>query len=578
MQLEKQIKETIQKGLRSIYQVTMSLSQINLQPTRKEFEGSYTFTVFKLAAQCKEKPSETAHKLGNWMVEHTPVVANFNVVNGFLNISIASHVWIDQLDKLGKDLKLGYLPKNGQRVVVEFSSPNTNKPLHLGHLRNNFLGSALAAILEGAGYEVYKVNLVNDRGIHICKSMVAYQQFGQRETPITSGEKGDHFVGRYYVKFETVYRAQVAELTDQLGDQVRAKKEAPILQAAQQMLQKWEQGDKEVIALWQTMNGWVYEGFDATYQQLKISFDTIYYESQTYLLGKEIVDEGLAKNVFYKKENGAVGVDLTDAGLDEKIVLRPDGTAVYITQDMGTADLRYKDYQFDKLVYVVGNEQDYHFKVLFQLMERLGRNYASEMYHLSYGMVDLPTGKMKSREGNVVDADHLIARMVETVTDYTQDTKTIAILNDDEKKVLYHTLAMGALKFFLLRVAATKRLLFDPVASIDFQGDTGIFVQYTYARIASIVRKGAIQADYLQGVNLSTAYQLTPIEETIIMQLSQFSSKLVEAASQYIPATLANYVLELAKNYNKIVCTVTHSTRKRPSYTYPPYLLVYVCG
>jgi arginyl-tRNA synthetase len=453
---------------------------------------------------------------------------------------------------MSNDPDFGCAPPNGQKVVIEFSSPNTNKPLHLGHLRNNFLGHSVAEILKASGYEVYKVNLVNDRGIHICKSMVAYQKFGQGETPTTTGIKGDHLVGNYYVKFDQVYKAQVVTLTHQLGDRERAAREAPILLEAQQMLQKWEQGDEAVLDLWATMNSWVYQGFETTYQQLGITFDKTYYESQTYLLGKEVVEEALSRGIFYRKEDGSVWADLTEEGLDHKLVLRADGTSVYMTQDLGVADLRYAHYHFDRSIYVVGNEQDYHFEVLFKLMQQLGRSYTTHMYHLSYGMVDLPTGKMKSREGTVVDADQLIEEMVNMAARYTRQLGKIDDFTEVAAYQLFHMLAMGALKYFLLRVEARKRILFDPQASIDFQGHTGPYIQYTHARIAAILRKAQAAGIAYEESVLYDGLSLQPIEREVIMQLYKFPKKLQEAAAAYSPATIAQYVFELAKTYNRM--------------------------
>lgn len=550
--IEQQLITAIQQAFQQEFGLTVPLSNLSLQPTHQEFEGAYTFVTFPWAGRCQQQPGAVARQLGECLKVHSKLVADFNVVKGFLNIIVADQMWLKQLVAIGSDLNFGCSPPNGQKVVIEFSSPNTNKPLHLGHLRNNFLGHAVAEILKAAGYEVYKVNLVNDRGIHICKSMVAYQQFGRGETPETTGIKGDHLVGKYYVKFDQVYKEQVAALTKQLGDRERAAKEAPILLEAQQMLQKWEQGDKAVRDLWTTMNAWVYQGFEATYQQLGITFDRTYHESQTYLLGKKVVEEGLSKGIFYKKEDGSIWADLTEAGLDHKLVLRADGTSVYMTQDLGVADLRYAHYHFDRSIYVVGNEQDYHFEVLFKLMRQLGRGYASNMYHLSYGMVDLPTGKMKSREGTVVDADQLMEEMVDMAAQHTQELGKVDNFTEEAAHQLFHILAMGALKYFLLRVEARKRILFDPQASIDFQGHTGPYIQYTHARIAAILRKSqAAGIAYKEGV-LDQSLPLQPAEREVIMQLYKFPKKLQEAADDYSPAIIAQYVFELARAYNRM--------------------------
>lgn len=558
MDLEKHLKEGIQQAFQQEFSAAISLEDIQLQPTRKEFEGSHTFVTFPFLKIAKQSPEEVAERIGAFLKNHTSIVASFNVVKGFLNIVLADQTWLEQLEAIGKEAHWGFLPAKRQKVVIEFSSPNTNKPLHLGHLRNNFLGHAIANILKATGYEVYKVNLVNDRGIHICKSMVAYQQFGKGETPETSGMKGDHLVGKYYVKFDQEYKKQLAAQKS-AG---KANKEVPLLLAAQAMLKKWEEGDEEVVALWKKMNSWVYEGFDTTYKQIGITFDHIYYESQTYLLGKDIVAEGLAQGVFYKKVDGSVWVDLTEEGLDEKLVLRADGTSVYITQDMGAVDLRFQDYHFDKTIYVVGSEQDYHFDVLFTILKKLGRRYA--LHHLSYGMVDLPTGKMKSREGTVVDADNLIEEMVRTAEVRTKELGKIEGFSEEEAKQLYHRLAMGALKYFLLKVEPKKRLLFNPQESIDFQGNTGPFIQYTYARIAAILRK-AKQEGAIKELDVRNISNLHATERAVIIQLYRFPEKLREAAETYAPSVIAQYVFDLAKVYNRLYAEVSILHKKHAS-------------
>ena len=552
MNIDLVLREAIQNAFQSVFELSIPLADVNLQPTRKEFEGTHTLVVFPFTATCKVSPEVIASKIGAWLQENTQVIAGFNVVKGFLNLSIKDAIWLEYFSQMYQDDHLCYLPPKGQKIVVEYSSPNTNKPLHLGHLRNNFLGHAVSEILQAAGYEVYKVNLINDRGIHICKSMVAYQHWGRGETPESSGLKGDQLVGKYYVKFDQVYKEQVAALTQTLGDAEQAAKQAPLLQEAQAMLKQWETGDKEILALWKKMNGWVYDGFDMTYKKLGVTFDKVYYESQTYLLGKEVVAEGLAKGIFYKKQDGSVWIDLTQEGLDEKLILRADGTSVYITQDLGTADLRYQDFKPNKLVYVVGNEQDYHFEVLAKIMARLGRPYAKDLHHLSYGMVDLPTGKMKSREGTVVDADMLIDEMMETAEEHTRELGKIDGFSKEEAKELYHILAMGALKYFLLRVDAKKRLLFDPQASIDFQGDTGPFIQYTHARIAAVLRKVEQAGITFDRTLIDSTLNLHPLEREVIVELVAFSKKLQEAAIAYAPAILAQHVLEIAKAYNRM--------------------------
>ena len=552
MYIEQQLITAIQQAFQQKFEFAIPLSDLSLQPTHQEFEGAYTFVTFPWAGRCRHRPEEVARQLGEWLKVHSPLVEGFNIVKGFLNLTVADKVWLKQLATMGSNAHFGWVSPNGKKVVIEFSSPNTNKPLHLGHLRNNFLGHAVAEILKASGYTVHKVNLVNDRGIHICKSMVAYQHFGQGETPATTGIKGDHLVGKYYVKFDQVYKAQIAALAEQLGDRARAVKEAPILLEAQQMLQKWEKGDKAVRALWATMNAWVYQGFEATYQQLEITFDKTYYESKTYLLGKEVVEEALSRGILYKKEDGSVWADLTEEGLDHKLVLRADGTSVYITQDLGVADLRYAHYHFDRSIYVVGNEQNYHFEVLLKLMRQLGRSYAANMYHLSYGMVDLPTGKMKSREGTVVDADQLIAEMVNMAAQHTQELGKIDDFIEEAAQQLFHMLAMGALKYFLLRVEAKKRILFDPKASIDFQGHTGPYIQYTHARIAAILRKVQAPEIAYEESAVDEDFPLQLVEREVIIQLYKFPKKIQEAADAYSPAIIAQYVFELAKAYNRM--------------------------
>lgn len=564
MYIEQQLIKAIQQGLQEVLGLATALSDLSLQPTHPGFEGDYTFVAFPWAGRCQQSPNVLAERLGGWLQAHCSLVIRCNVAKGFLNLTVADKEWLAQLVAISNHAHFGVCPPNGKKVVIEFSSPNTNKPLHLGHLRNNFLGYSLAAILRASGYEVYRVNLVNDRGIHICKSMVAYQKFGQGETPETTGMKGDHLVGKYYVKFEQTYKMQVAVLTQQLGDSERAAKEAPILLEAQRMLQKWEQGDAAVRKLWATMNTWVYQGFEATYRQLGIAFDKTYYESQTYLLGKKIVEEALYKGLFYKKEDGSVWVDLTREGLDHKLVLRADGTSVYITQDLGVADLRYAHYAFDRSIYVVGNEQDYHFEVLIKLMQRLERSYAPHMYHLSYGMVDLPTGRMKSREGTVVDADYLLADMVDVATQHIRQLGKVDDFSPKEVQELSRLLALGALKYFLLRVESKKRILFDPQASIDFQGHTGPYIQYTYARIAAVMRKAANNDVLHQKDTVDTSLALQPAEREVIKQLCKFPQKLREAAEAYSPAIIANYVFELAKTYNKMYgeLPILHGAKK----------------
>ncbi|SDD94683.1 arginyl-tRNA synthetase [Mucilaginibacter pineti] len=534
------------KAVKHLYQTDVASAAIGLQETRKEFEGQITIVTFPFTKFSRKGPEQTANEIGEFLKNELTEVADFNVVKGFLNISIKDEYWINQLYTQILPDSFALAQPNGKKVMVEYSSPNTNKPLHLGHVRNNLLGYSVSQILEAAGYEVIKANLVNDRGIHICKSMLAWQKFGNGETPASSGLKGDHLVGKYYVLFDKAYKTQIEELkaTGQTEDE--AKKNAPFIKEAQQMLQKWEAGDTEVIDLWKTMNGWVYAGFAETYKQMGVNFDKYYYESDTYLLGKDIIDEGLQKGVFFKKPDGSVWIDLTADGLDEKLVLRSDGTSVYMTQDMGTAQLKYNDYHMDKSIYVVGNEQDYHFKVLFLILNKLGKAGADGLFHLSYGMVDLPSGKMKSREGTVVDADDLMAEMEATAKEQTEAMGKVDGFAEADKLQLYHTIGMGALKYFLLKVDPKKRLLFDPNESVDFQGHTGPFIQYTHARIKSVLSR----ADYQLDTNIVVT-ELAGVERDLIVLLTQFPDIIQSAANEYSPALIANYVYELAKVYNK---------------------------
>ncbi len=547
--IEEKIKKAIAEAFHKVYDHELNANDLSLQPTRKEFEGSYTFVVFPFLKVTKGSPEQSGTQLGEWLKSNTDFVAGFNVVKGFLNLEITDLEWVQTLSEIAKDPNYGSVASNGQKVMIEFSSPNTNKPLHLGHLRNNFLGDSTARILEANGYEVMKVNLVNDRGIHICKSMLAYQKHGNGETPEQAGMKGDHLIGKYYVKFDQDYKAEINDLVDKGMDPEEAKKQAPSILDAQEMLKAWETGDKETVALWEKMNGWVYEGFDKTYETMGIRFEKMYKESETYLLGKENVDEGLEKGIFFKKDNGSVWVDLTEEGMDEKLVLRADGTAVYMTQDMGTCDMKHDDYPFDKGVFVVGNEQDYHFKVLFAIMKKLGRDYADGLYHLSYGMVDLPSGKMKSREGTVVDADDLLQEMFDTAESHTRELGKIEGMNEEEAKQLYRMLGLGALKYFLLKVDPKKRMLFNPKESIEFQGHTGPFIQYTHARISAILRR--VQSlEITDTFDPSQVGELSQREIELIYKLTEFSAALHEAGKDYSPAVLAQYVYELAKEYN----------------------------
>jgi len=535
------------KGIKQLYNEEVAESLISIQDTRKEFEGQATIVVFPIVRFSKKSPEQTANDLGAYLVDNLKEVTAFNVVKGFLNLSIANDYWLDLFNNSLLQPDFGVIPSNGRKVMVEYSSPNTNKPLHLGHVRNNLLGYSVSELLKADGAEVYKVNLVNDRGIHICKSMLAWQKWGNGETPESSGLKGDHLVGKYYVIFDKEYKKEIEALKAEGQAEDEAKKNAPLIKAAQAMLLAWEAGDEAVIDLWKTMNGWVYEGFAISYKNLGVDFDKFYYESNTYLLGKDTVEEGLAKGVFFKKEDGSVWIDLTADGLDQKLVLRADGTSVYITQDLGTAQMKYDDFKMNESIYVVGNEQDYHFKVLFLILDKLGKSWAKGLYHLSYGMVDLPSGKMKSREGTVVDADDLIAEMVATAKQKTEALGKVDHFSEEERETLYYNIGMGALKYFLLKVEPKKRLLFDPAESIDFQGNTGPFIQYTHARIKSLLLK----ADYTPGVFIDNQVALSETELDMIILLAKYPSEISAAAKTFSPASLANYIYEVAKMFNK---------------------------
>lgn len=540
------ITEAVVKAAKSLYQADLNPADINLQDTRKEFEGQVTLVTFPLTKFSRKSPEQTGNEIGEFLKSEVKEIAGFNVIKGFLNISLTDSYWTGIFYSQILSDNFGSFKPTGKKVLVEYSSPNTNKPLHLGHVRNNLLGYSVAKILEAAGHEVIKANLVNDRGIHICKSMLAWQKFGNGETPQSSGIKGDHLVGKYYVIFDKEYKRQIDELKAAGQTEEEAKKNAPLIQEAQEMLQKWEAGDKDVISLWQTMNSWVYAGFAETYKQLGVDFDKFYYESNTYLLGKDIVDEGLEKGIFFKKEDGSVWIDLTADGLDQKLLLRSDGTSVYMTQDIGTAQLKYNDYHMDESIYVVGNEQDYHFKVLFLILEKLGKSWAKGLYHLSYGMVDLPSGKMKSREGTVVDADDLIEEMNQTAKEQTEALGKVEGFSETEKLELYHTIGMGALKYFLLKVDPKKRLLFDPNESVDFQGHTGPFIQYTHARIRSVLSRAEDKS-----VETERASVLAREERDLILLLNQFPDTIELAAKGHNPAAIANYTYEVAKAFNK---------------------------
>lgn len=547
MTIENTIVQQIQNAVLELYKTDIQSDNIVIQETRKEFEGQVTAVTFPFTRFSKKTPEQTGTEIGEYLKENVKEVTDFNVIKGFLNLSIADWYWVEELLSNVHSQSFGQFPANGQKVMVEYSSPNTNKPLHLGHVRNNLLGFSVAEILNANGYEVIKANLVNDRGIHICKSMLAWKLFGQGETPESSGLKGDHLVGKYYVIFDKEYKKQIEKLISEGQTEDEAKKNAPIIKEAQEMLLKWEAADQEVIDLWKMMNSWVYAGFDVTYKQLGVDFKKYYYESDTYLLGKDTIQEGLDKGVFFKKDDGSVWIDLTDDGLDQKLVLRADGTSVYITQDLGTAQLKYDDFKMDKSIYVVGNEQDYHFKVLFLILQKLGKSWANGLFHLSYGMVDLPSGKMKSREGTVVDADELMDDMIHTAQERTEELGKVEGFTEVEKNELYNMIGLGALKFFLLKVEPKKRLLFDPNESIDFQGHTGPFIQYTHARICSVLAK----AEYKNKVSESYSNKLTVLEKDLIVNLAKYPDVIASAAKEYSPAHIANYVYELSKLFNK---------------------------
>ncbi|WP_420400658.1 arginine--tRNA ligase [Flagellimonas sp.] len=546
MSLQNVISQSVIKAVRELYQV--ELPTVEFQPTRKDFEGDITVVVFPMLRFVKGNPVEIGNKIGEYLQEHVDEVAKFNVVKGFLNLVVEDGYYLDFFNSIVDQKDYGYVKTASKdAVMVEYSSPNTNKPLHLGHIRNNLLGYSVSEILKAAGKKVYKTQIINDRGIHICKSMLAWQKFGEGETPESSGLKGDHLVGKYYVAFDQAYKAQIAELVDTGTPKEQAEKEAPILLEAQEMLRKWESGDTDTVALWKKMNGWVYDGFDMTYKNLGVDFDTLYYESDTYLLGRDVVKDGLERGVFFKKEDGSVWIDLTDEGLDEKIVLRSDGTAVYMTQDIGTAIQRVTDFPDIKgLVYTVGNEQDYHFRVLFLILKKLGYQWAQQLYHLSYGMVDLPSGKMKSREGTVVDADDLISSMEETAEEISKELGKLDGYSEEERKMLYRTIGLGALKYYILKVDPKKRILFNPEESVDFQGNTGPFIQYTYARIQSILRK----AEDVGSSAVETSLSLHEKEKELLKQIQLFPETVQLAAENYSPALIANYTYDLVKEFN----------------------------
>lgn len=560
MVIEQQITGAIIAGIKELYGADVTASQVQLQKTKKEFKGHLTLVVFPFLRMSKKSPEQTAQEIGEYLLRNEPAVAEFNVIKGFLNLTVACSCWIDLLNSINEQPAYGIIPVTEQSplVMIEYSSPNTNKPLHLGHVRNNLLGYSLSKIMKANGNQIVKTNIVNDRGIHICKSMLAWKKYGNGETPETSGKKGDHLVGDYYVSFDKHYKAELSELMagftaqGMSDDEAKAKAEAasPLMQEAREMLVKWEAGDPEVRGLWEMMNNWVYAGFDETYKKMGVSFDKIYYESNTYLEGKEKVMEGLEKGFFFKKEDGSVWADLTAEGLDHKLLLRGDGTSVYMTQDIGTAKLRFADYPIDKMIYVVGNEQNYHFQVLSILLDKLGFEWGKSLVHFSYGMVELPEGKMKSREGTVVDADDLMEEMIATAKETSQELGKLDGLTQEEADDIARIVGLGALKYFILKVDARKNMTFNPKESIDFNGNTGPFIQYTYARIQSVLRKAAESGIVVPG-QIPAGIELSEKEEGLIQMVADFAAVVKQAGEDYSPSIIANYTYDLVKEYNQ---------------------------
>lgn len=545
MSIVPEIKVKVAAVLKELYGIETTESELTINSTKPEFEGDYTLVLFSFVKSLKKSPEQLGKEIGDALVKaHPALFTGYNVIKGFLNLTVADSYWISFLQSNYNQPRFGSKTANGQKVMVEYSSPNTNKPLHLGHLRNNFLGWSVAQILKESGYEIIKSCIVNDRGIHICKSMIAWQKFANGATPQSTGVKGDHFVGEYYVKFNDAFKGEVDQLISEGMDKATAEKEAPLMKETQQMLQDWEAGKPEVIELWKMMNSWVYEGFDVTYERIGSDFQKMYYESDTYLLGKQFVEEGLQKGVFYKKDDGSVWIDLTADGLDEKLVLRKDGTSVYITQDIGLAQQKYDEFRYDQSIYVIADEQNYHMKVLKLILQKLGKPYAEGVYHLSYGMVELPTGRMKSREGTVVDADDMVDEMVNVAKQKTEELGKVKDFTDTELKELYDTIALGALKFFLLRVDPRKKMIFNPEESIDFHGFTGPFVQYTHARIKSVLRKAQGTSDKVQ------ATSLLKLEKDLVIMLEQYPTILEQAVAEHNPSVIAIYVFNLAKAFN----------------------------
>lgn len=552
MNIENLLQEAIIGAIKILYNAEVDESQITLQKTKKEFKGHYTLVTFPLLKISRKKPEDTAEEIGKYLSEKTTVITEYNVIKGFLNLSIAPSVWVELLENINSNPEYGFTPvsEDSPLFMVEYSSPNTNKPLHLGHVRNNLLGHALSEVLKANGKRVVKTNIVNDRGIHICKSMLAWQKWGNGETPVSSGKKGDHLIGDYYVKFDQHYKKEIAELQEKGFSKEEAEEKSLLMSEARELLRKWEANDTETVNLWKMMNDWVYAGFDETYSQMGVTFDKIYYESQTYIPGKEEVLRGLSEGLFYQKEDGSVWADLTPYGLDHKLLLRADGTSVYMTQDIGTAKMRFDDYPIDKMIYVVGNEQNYHFQVLSILLNMLGFEFGKGLVHFSYGMVELPEGKMKSREGTVVDADDLMAEMIETAHETSQELGKLDDVTTEEAEAISRMVGLGALKYFILKVDPKKNMTFNPKESIDFNGNTGPFIQYTHARIQSVIRKAEAQGIEVTE-NLSNSISLSEKEEGLVQLLSEFDRIVKQAGTEYNVSLIANYIYDLAKEYNQ---------------------------
>ncbi|WP_010422727.1 arginine--tRNA ligase [Anaerophaga thermohalophila] len=554
MGIEQQIKEAVARAIKELYGADFEAENVSLELTRKDQQGDYTVVVFPLLRISRKKPEDTGAGIGEFLKKQLSSIATFDVIKGFLNLTLSRSYWLSVLEEAVNDENYGFTEpdEDSPQFMIEYSSPNTNKPLHLGHIRNNLLGYSLSRIVSANGNRVVKTNIVNDRGIHICKSMLAWKKWGNGQTPQSSGKKGDHLVGDFYVRFDQEYKKELAELMEKGLSKEEAEKTSTLMQEARDMLRAWEAGDPEVVDLWKTMNEWVYEGFDETYKALGVDFDKIYYESQTYTVGREMVLKGLENGLFYRKEDGSVWADLSDFGLDEKLLLRSDGTSVYMTQDIGTAKMRFEDYQIDKMIYVVGNEQDYHFKVLSILLDRLGFEWGKDLVHFSYGMVELPEGKMKSREGTVVDADDLIAGMIDTAREMSKELGKLDGYSDEEAKRIYRIIALGALKYFILKVDPKKNMTFDPRESIDFNGNTGPFIQYTYARVQSIFRKANEKGIDTSLNNLVRDVSLTPKEAEVLKIIGNFPKIVKEAGEVYNPALIANYVYDLAREFNQL--------------------------